>query len=65
MVLALVGVRKLMDFVFSSYELDILDDIMPESKKREKQKRQTENEQVRHSSRHHSESKKKRQRENK
>lgn len=39
MVLALVGVRKLMDFVFSRYELDILDDIMPESKKREKERR--------------------------
>ena len=32
MVLALVGVRKLMDFVFSPYELDILDGIMPEGK---------------------------------
>ena len=40
MVLALVGVRKLMDFVFSHDELDILDDVMPESKKREKEKRQ-------------------------
>ena len=40
MVLALVGVRKVMDFVFSPYELDILDDIMPESKKREKEERE-------------------------
>ena len=35
-----------MDFVFSPYELDILDDIMPESKKREKEKREREIEEV-------------------
>ena len=46
MVLALVGVRKLMDFVFSPYELDILDDIMPERKKQEKQTQEGENDQV-------------------
>ena len=47
MVLALVGVRKVLDLVFSPYELDILDDIMPESKKRQKEKRRTAADQVR------------------
>ncbi|KFV96797.1 Sodium-driven chloride bicarbonate exchanger, partial [Eurypyga helias] len=34
MVLALVFVRKAMDFCFSKRELSFLDDLMPESKKR-------------------------------
>ncbi len=34
MVLALVGIRKLMDFIFTQNELSYLDDIMPETSKR-------------------------------
>ena len=34
---ALVGVRKLLDFVFAQYELSYLDDLMPESTKRHKE----------------------------
>ncbi|XP_055351413.1 LOW QUALITY PROTEIN: electrogenic sodium bicarbonate cotransporter 1-like [Paramacrobiotus metropolitanus] len=37
MVGALVGVRKLMDYVFTQYELSFLDDIMPENVKRKKE----------------------------
>lgn len=37
MVLALVGIRKLMDYVFTQKELSYLDDIMPELIKRSKE----------------------------
>jgi sodium bicarbonate transporter 10 len=37
MVLALVGVRKLMDYIFTQKELSYLDDIMPEITKRSKE----------------------------
>ena len=37
MVLALVGVRKLMEFVFSQRELKLLDDLMPEFTRRKKE----------------------------
>ncbi|XP_041468278.1 electroneutral sodium bicarbonate exchanger 1-like isoform X2 [Lytechinus variegatus] len=36
MVLAVVFVRKLMEFVFTQYELNVLDDVIPESQKRAK-----------------------------
>ncbi|XP_059688630.1 electroneutral sodium bicarbonate exchanger 1-like, partial [Gavia stellata] len=39
MVLALVFVRKAMDFCFSKRELSFLDDLMPESKKKKKEER--------------------------
>ena len=32
--LALVAVRKLMDKIFTKYELEVLDDVMPESIKK-------------------------------
>lgn len=38
-VLALVFVRKVMDFCFSKRELSFLDDLMPESKKKKKKKK--------------------------
>ncbi|OQV21267.1 Sodium-driven chloride bicarbonate exchanger [Hypsibius exemplaris] len=37
MVLALVGVRKLMDFIFAQKELALLDDLMPEQTRRKKE----------------------------
>lgn len=37
MVLALVGIRKLMDYIFTQKELSYLDDIMPELVKRSKE----------------------------
>ncbi|XP_003728893.2 sodium bicarbonate cotransporter 3 isoform X2 [Strongylocentrotus purpuratus] len=36
MVLAVVFVRKLLEFVFTQYELNVLDDVIPESQKRAK-----------------------------
>jgi hypothetical protein len=36
-VLALVGIRKLMDYMFTQKELSYLDDIMPEIVKRSKE----------------------------
>ncbi|XP_072561778.1 sodium bicarbonate cotransporter 3-like isoform X8 [Paramormyrops kingsleyae] len=47
MVLALVFIRKLLDFFFTSRELSWLDDLMPESKKkREDDKKKKENEEA-------------------
>jgi hypothetical protein len=34
----MIGVRKLLDYVFTKEELKILDDILPEFKRREKLK---------------------------
>ncbi|XP_055331738.1 sodium bicarbonate cotransporter 3-like [Paramacrobiotus metropolitanus] len=48
MVLALVGVRKLMDFVFRQKELVLLDDIMPEITRRKKEDAQKVLEEVEH-----------------
>lgn len=33
----MIGIRKLLDFVFTQRELKILDDVMPESAKRSKE----------------------------
>uniref|UniRef100_A0A8C2E7Z0 Anion exchange protein n=2 Tax=Cyprinus carpio TaxID=7962 RepID=A0A8C2E7Z0_CYPCA len=43
MVLALVFIRKLLDFVFSKRDLSWLDDLMPESKKKKMEDAQQEN----------------------
>ncbi|OQV25048.1 Sodium-driven chloride bicarbonate exchanger [Hypsibius exemplaris] len=40
MVGALVGVRKLLDYIFTQFELSYLDDIIPESVKRKKEDRE-------------------------
>uniref|UniRef100_A0A8C4S1X4 Anion exchange protein n=1 Tax=Erpetoichthys calabaricus TaxID=27687 RepID=A0A8C4S1X4_ERPCA len=45
MVLALVFIRKLMDFIFTKRELSWLDDLMPESKKKKLEDAQKEEEQ--------------------
>ncbi|XP_016333352.1 sodium-driven chloride bicarbonate exchanger-like [Sinocyclocheilus anshuiensis] len=42
MVLALVFIRKLLDFVFSKRDLSWLDDLMPESKKKKMEDAQQE-----------------------
>jgi hypothetical protein len=39
MVLALVGARKLMDYLFTQRELEYLDDVMPEVVKKEIEER--------------------------
>ncbi|GAU87511.1 hypothetical protein RvY_00343 [Ramazzottius varieornatus] len=52
MVLALVGVRRLMDFVFSQRELKLLDDLMPEFTRRKKED-QTKNNQDKTTEPHH------------
>jgi hypothetical protein len=39
MVLALVGARKLMDYIFTQRELGYLDDVMPEVVKKEIEER--------------------------
>lgn len=44
MVLALVGIRKLMDYIYTQKELSYLDDIMPEIVKRSKEDGKDENE---------------------
>lgn len=41
-VLALVFIRKLLDFIFSKRELSWLDDLMPESKKKKLEDAQQE-----------------------
>ena len=41
MVLALVGVRKLMDYLFLQRELGYLDDVMPEHVKKEIEERKS------------------------
>ncbi|XP_069791502.1 sodium-driven chloride bicarbonate exchanger [Narcine bancroftii] len=46
MVLALVFIRKLMDFIFSKRELSWLDDLMPESKKKKLEDEEKEEEQI-------------------
>ena len=43
MVLALVGIRKLLDYIFTQKELSYLDDIMPEIMKRSKEDGKEEN----------------------
>jgi sodium bicarbonate transporter 10 len=41
----MIGIRKLLDFVFTRRELKILDDVMPETTKRtEEERRQLEGE---------------------
>ena len=39
MVLALVGARKLMDYIFTQRDLEYLDDVMPETVKKEIEER--------------------------
>ncbi|XP_062908396.1 sodium-driven chloride bicarbonate exchanger-like isoform X1 [Mobula hypostoma] len=46
MVLALVFIRKLMDFIFTKRELSWLDDLMPESKKKKLEDEEKEEEQI-------------------
>jgi hypothetical protein len=41
MVLALVGARKVMDYIFTQRELGYLDDVMPEVVKKEIEERKT------------------------
>uniref|UniRef100_A0A4W3HG42 Anion exchange protein n=1 Tax=Callorhinchus milii TaxID=7868 RepID=A0A4W3HG42_CALMI len=46
MVLALVFIRKLLDFIFTKRELSWLDDLMPESKKKKLEDEEKEEEQI-------------------
>ena len=42
MLLLLVGIRKLLDFVFTRHELKVLDDVFPQSKRKEKMEEEEE-----------------------
>lgn len=44
----MIGIRKLLDFVFTQRELKILDDVMPESAKRSKEEEQKKLEEEMH-----------------
>lgn len=46
MLVVMIGIRKLLDFIFARRELKILDDIMPETSKRDDDMRQLENGEV-------------------
>lgn len=50
MVLALVFIRKLLDFCFTKRELSWLDDLIPESKKKKEDDKKKQQKEVRHSS---------------
>ena len=42
MLLLLVGIRKLLDFVFTRHEMKVLDDVFPQSKRKEKMEEEEE-----------------------
>ncbi|XP_022249295.1 electroneutral sodium bicarbonate exchanger 1-like, partial [Limulus polyphemus] len=46
MLVVMIGVRKLLDFVFTQRELKILDDVMPESTKRKREDKKKEKEKL-------------------
>lgn len=46
MLVVMIGIRKALDFLFTRRELKILDDVMPETTKRDDDMRQLENGEV-------------------
>ena len=42
MLVLLIGIRKLLDFVFTRHELKVLDDVFPQSRRQEKMEQEEE-----------------------